>query len=216
MRRVLVYVEGPSDKAALSTLLQSLIEEKRHQGITVEFFEAPGGDRKKSVLLEIPRRAVSIVLNDKQATVVALPDLYPRNKGFPHETFEEMREGIYRVFDNILHSKIGNDPRPRERFRVFCLKYDLEALLLAAKGALEARLNIDSLNPTWIIPVEDQNHDQPPKQIVEELFEQHGERYIDTVDAPQILSRANYQEIAEACPQCFKPFVDFLARLTGE
>jgi hypothetical protein len=216
VRRVLVYVEGPSDKAAMSALLQPLIEQKMQEGVWIEFFEATGGDRKKAVLLDVPRRAATLVAYQPDVIVVALPDLYPRNKGFTHETFAEMRDGIYKAFDTVLKSKIGDDPRSRERFKVFCFKYDLEALLLAAKDALEARLNIDSLNPTWVIPVEDQNHEEPPKRIVEHLFEKHGERYIDTVDAPLILSLADYQEIAEACPQCFKPFVDFLTSLVGE
>ena len=37
----------------------------------------------------------------------------------------------------------------------------------------------------------------------------------DTVDAPLIMSAANYQEIAARCPQCFKPFVDFIEGLSA-
>lgn len=216
MKRVLVYVEGPSDKAAMNVLLRPLIEQKMQEGVSIEFFEASGGDRKKAVLLDVPRRAATLVAYQPDVIVVALPDLYPRNKGFTHETFDEMRDGIYKAFDTVLKSKIGDDPRPRECFKVFCFKYDLEALLLAAKEALEVRLEVDSLTPIWIIPVEDQNHDQPPKRIVENLFEKYGERYIDTVDAPLVLGLMDYCEIAKACPQCFKPFVDFLSGLTSE
>lgn len=216
MKRVRVYVEGPSDKAAMNVLLQPLIEQKMQEGVSIEFFEASGGDRKKAVLLDVPRRAAALVAYQPDVIVIALPDLYPRNKGFTHETFDEMRDGIYKAFDTVLKSKIGDDPRPRERFKVFCFKYDLEALLLAAKEALEMRLEADSLTPTWTIPVEDQNHEQPPKRIVEQLFEDHGAYYVDTVDAPLILGLVNYQDIAEACPQCFKPFVEFLSDLTDE
>ncbi len=33
------------------------------------------------------------------------------------------------------------------------------------------------------------------------------------IDAPLILGAARYSEIADACPQCFKPFVDYLESL---
>jgi hypothetical protein len=96
---------------------------------------------------------------------------------------------------------------------VFCFKYDLEALILAAEEALKDRLGAKSLSVTWRIPVEDQNHNCPPKHIVEELFTKHGKRYQGTVDAPLILGASKYQDIAERCFQCFKPFVQFLASL---
>lgn len=41
----------------------------------------------------------------------------------------------------------------------------------------------------------------------------HGQKYVDTVDAPLILSRVSYQVVAERCPQCFQPFVVFLEGL---
>ena len=44
--RVIVYVEGPSDKAAMNALLEPLLEQKRQEGISIEFFETPAGDRK--------------------------------------------------------------------------------------------------------------------------------------------------------------------------
>ena len=48
--KVLVYVEGPSDKAALNALLGALIEQKNAEGVSISFFEAPSADRKDSVL----------------------------------------------------------------------------------------------------------------------------------------------------------------------
>jgi hypothetical protein len=65
----------------------------------------------------------------------------------------------------------------------------------------------------WNIPVEDQDHAMPPKRIVEKLFNARSEVYQDTVDAPVILSTCNYEDIADRCPQCFKPFVEFLKAL---
>jgi hypothetical protein len=78
------------------------------------------------------------------------------------------------------------------------------------------RLGVKSLNVTWRVPVEDQNHERPPKRIVEELFAKHAIRYQGTVDAPLILGASKYQEVADRCLQCFKPFVQFLVGLQGK
>lgn len=216
--KVLVYVEGPSDKLAMLELLRPLIQRKSTEGVAVLFFDAPKGDKKKSVLLKVPRRAANIILNDPHSTVVAMPDLYPRNKGFPHETFDQLRKGILRNFREALRNKSADeDPRLEERFQVFCFKHDLEALILASEEALKSRLGARSLDRSWRVPVEDQNHDLPPKRIVEDLFQKHGQLYKNTVDAPLIMAASAYDRIADACPQCFKPFVKFLesVRQTG-
>ncbi|WP_022835892.1 DUF4276 family protein [Salisaeta longa] len=210
---VIVYVEGPSDANAMEALLAPLIKEKLRRGIHIKFFGAPTGHKKKSVLLKVPVRAVNILRNRPKARVVALPDLYPPNAGFPHETVEELREGMQETFRAHVQEKGLQDARLGQRFEAFCFKHDLEALVLAAENSLGARLGTDSLPVSWQTPVEDQNHDKPPKRIVEELFEAHGTRYRGAIDAPLILSRARYEDIVEQCPQGFGPFVEFLERL---
>jgi len=212
--KVCVYVEGPSDKAAMEALLHPLIEQQRQAGVAIDFFETPAGDRKTSVLTKIPQKAASILANDPAAIVVALPDLYPGNKAFPHQTVAELTVGIQHNFDMALLARgLADDVRIQERFKVFCFKHDLEALLLAAQRELAHRLGVKSIAVTWRIPVEDQNQENPPKRIVESLFTERGKRYRDTVDAPIILGACQYQEIADRCPQCFRPFVEFLASL---
>ena len=215
--KVLVYVEGPSDKASLYALLAPVIAMKAQEGISIRFFETPPGDRKESVLTKVPIKAANILINDPHSIVVAMPDLYLRNKGFPHENYAELVQGMNRIFDEALTAK-GQADRPncKERFKVFCLKYDLEALVLAATESLKNRLGVRSMPIKWRIPVEDQNHDCPPKRVVEALYESYGKRYRDTVDAPIILGASNYQEIAQKCNQCFMPFVNFLNALTNE
>lgn len=212
--KVVVYVEGPSDRAAMLALLDPLLKQKRQEGVSIDFFESREGDKKASVLTKVPKRAAIIIRNDLSSIVVAMPDLYPKNKSFPHTTFEELRVGMMRNFEEALQSRgRKTDTRLRERFRVFCFKYDLEALILAAEEALRERLGVTALARRWRVPVEDQNHNCPPKRIVQELFEKCGKRYQGTVDAPLILAASRYQEIADRCPQCFKPFVQFLAGL---
>ena len=211
---VFVYVEGPSDKAAMNTLLEPLLALKRQQGIGIEFFPAPEGDKKRSVLTKVPKKAVNIILNNPSAIVIAMPDLYPKNVGFPHVTFEEMAAGIIKNFEDYLRLKHGKiDLRLKKRFKVFCFMHDLEALLLACEEGLKSRLGIRSLPITWRKPVEQQNHNHPPKWIVEQLFKQYGEHYQGTIDAPLILGTEKYQDVADLCPQCFKPFVEFLDSL---
>lgn len=212
--KVLIFVEGPSDEAAMRELLAPLLEAKRKMGIKIEFFEAPEGDKKDSVLRKVPIKAVNIILHDPDSLVVALPDLYPKNKTFPHKTAEELYAGVRRNFEAALQSKAGAvEARYTERFRVFCFKYDLEALLLGAEEALKDRLGIKKLPISWTIPVEDQDHDLPPKRVVERLFSQYGQRYKDTIDAPLILGASDYHDLARLCPQCFNPFVEFLEAL---
>ncbi|MBI5116526.1 DUF4276 family protein [Candidatus Poribacteria bacterium] len=214
--RIIVYVEGPSDKAAMEALLLPLLEKKRTEGVAVVFFEAPPGDKKESVLTKVPRKAANILLNDPHAVVVAMPDLYPKNRAFPHETVEELERGIFNNFHAALLGKEAPDDfHAKNRFKVFCFKHDMEVLILASHEALRSRLGAKHLTPTWRNPVEDQDHNHPPKRIVEELFNKFGQHYRDTVDAPMILSVVNYQEVADRCPQCFKPFIEFLSTLKG-
>ena len=212
--RVVVYVEGPSDQTSMNILLRPLLNQKRQDGVVIEFVQSPEGDKKKILLTKIPIRAANTILNDPYSMVAVMPDLYPKNKAFPHETVEELKAGIYENFGAALQRKGGgDDDRLKDRFRVFCFKYDLEVLILASEEALKTRLGIDHLEVTWRIPVEDQDHDQPPKQIVEALFKEYGKRYKGTADAPLILGQSNYLDIADKCPQCFKPFVEFLTDL---
>ena len=43
---------------------------------------------------------------------------------------------------------------------------------------------------------------------------EYNKNYQKTVDSTLILGQAHYQDIAERCPQCFKPFVEFLENLS--
>lgn len=211
MKSVKVYVEGPSDVAAMTQLLAPLIERKLQQGVNIQFFEAPPGDKKASVIRKVPERAALILANEPDTLVVAMPDLYPLNKEVPHETPAQLADAIQAEFEQALkRHRMAGDRRYRDRFKTFCFKYDLEALVLAAEEALALRLNIKELKVAWHKPVEDQNKDKPPKYVLQELFAQHSTHYLETVDGPLILGLSDYHQIATACSQQFKPFVEFL------
>jgi hypothetical protein len=98
----MVYVEDPSDRAAMLGLLAPLLEKKRQEGISIDFIESPEGHKKMSMLIKVPKSAAAIVRNDSSAVVVAMPDLYPKNTAFPHETFEELTAGILKNFEDAL------------------------------------------------------------------------------------------------------------------
>jgi hypothetical protein len=213
VKTVHVYVEGPSDRAAMEALLASLLERLQHRGVSVQFRPAGGKD---AVFKRIPDKAVNILRNMREGHddhVVVLPDLYPRDRGFPHSTAEELTAGAFQQFREILERKGIRDPRLESRFHVFCFKHDLEALVLAAFEQLKARLGAPNLRRIWQLPVEDVDHGNPPKRVVEELFRKHGKIYRDTRDVPLILGGASYTALAEECPQCFGRFVQFLEAL---
>jgi hypothetical protein len=211
MKKVIVYVEGPSDRLALEELLAGLLQQLAVEGVSVDFIPTEG---KKRLLQQIPIKALNTLRNDPHAVVVALPDLYPPNVVFEHRTIEELRRAVREKIEHESRRRNVTDARVLSRFHLFCLKYDLEALILAAEAALAARLGREALERTWTVPVEDQDHDKPPKRVVEALFAANGERYKDTIDAPLILGAAHYPDIVAACPQCFRPFVVFLESLS--
>ena len=200
--KVIVYVEGDGDRLCLQTLLAPLIETKNAAGIRVQFVPMTRGDRKAALLTNAPMKAAHILMNAQDAWVVILPDLYPPNKAFAHSSCAEMQEGITTRFLDALHRSGGK--RAADRFRVFCLIHDLEVLLLAAEESFMAFCGLS--RPRWVKPVEEQDHQTPPKRIVEELIP----RYQATVDGPLVLAAADYRVIAERCPTGFGKFVEFL------
>jgi hypothetical protein len=210
--KLIVYVEGPSDKYAMEAHLSTLIDYKGQQGVAVEFIHpVRKGDAKEYLVTQAPKLAARIVVNDPYAVVAIVPDLYPRNKGFTHETCTELDAGMQSVFEKELE-RLGrlDDARLRDRFKVFCFKHDLEALILASEQVLAQHLRADTLEVNWTIPVENQNHELPPKRIVERLFRLHDRDYKGVLDAPLILGRTSPAVTTERCPQCFRPFVEFI------
>ncbi len=216
--KILVYVEGPSDQYALSALLRPVIESGRARGIGIKFF--PQGS-KYALMDGVPRRAADHLADHPGDCVVALPDLYPmsRHAGTrnAHASFADLEKLLRDRFDHRAES-LGLSADVRQRFRIHCLKHDLEVLLLAAPDQLRSRLGTeDALVNAWRKPVEDQDDERPPKRVVEELFKEYRKRagYVDTLDAPWVLDRANLAAVEKACPQRFGPFVaDLRAAVT--
>lgn len=213
--KVLVYVEGPADRAALEKLLAPVVSEGQRRGVGIRLVPLAG---KSHVLDDSPRKAADHLAENPGDWVFALPDLYPmsvydgtRNA---HRSFNELAQLLE---DRFLAraSKVGVDDAARSHFRVHCLKHDLEVLLLAAPDELRQRLGTrEALRGGWRNPVEEQNDQKPPKRVIEALFEKHQRRkYIETADAPWILGRASLDAVVAACSQRFGPFVEELRQI---
>lgn len=211
MSEVFVYVEGPSDQLGMRELFSGVIELAGQNGKKVDFYPLNG---KEALLNKGPTRAINILRNKPDSYVFLVPDLYPRNTPFPHETFSQLKDALHRKFSEEVQRK-GCDGRLADRFFVHCFKYDLEALILASEEPLLARLEKSKFTQSWAKPVENQNHDKPPKRIVEALFSEAGKKYKDTADVPWILKKARHHDLAEKCPQNFKPFVEDVFRVLG-
>lgn len=213
--KVLVYLEGKSDQRAMEALFHNKIENLKEKNIELTFIGLdPIGSNKTFLVTKIPQRAADIVATDPESIVVAIPDLYPYDCGCQHRSPEELFAFMQTTFCQALGAFDSIPHNSRERFKVFCFKHDLEALVLAAHEKLSVFLpsTPQSWN-TWRLPVEDQNNDEPPKRIVKKLFRECGIVYKESVDAHRILGAADCHTIAARCPQCFKPFVDYIETL---
>lgn len=166
MKEVIVYVEGSSDQLGMRKLLSTIIGSANQAGHMIDFFPLGG---KETLLNKGPKKAINILRNKPDSWVFLVPDLYPPNKPFPHVTFQDLKKELELRFMNELIAK-NVDERLKDRFRIHCFKYDLEVLLLASNDALLSRLGVSTPSQRWKIPVEDQNHQRPPKRIVEALF----------------------------------------------
>lgn len=214
---VLVYVEGPADRIALETLLRGVRGEAQQRGVGVRFIPLGG---KAAILNHVGIRAADHLASHPDDWVFALPDLYPMaafdGTDNAHASFEQM-EAILRGRFTARCAKIGLSEDRRLHFRVHCFKHDLEVLLLAAPDALRMRLGTrDSLKGRWRSVVEEQNDEKPPKRVVEALFNQYRrKKYVDTDDAPWILSKAVLAEVIKGCHQQFAPFVHELRAIVS-
>src|SRR5262249_50128074 len=162
------YVEGPSDRLSLEELLRPVITRGSSNRIGIRFL--PLGS-KSAVLDDSPRKAADRLLDNPQDWVFSLPDLYPmtayNNSKNAHSSFEPMHALLLARF-NSRADAINLSVARRVAYRIHCLKYNLEALLLACPDQLRSRLRTqDALNGRWRHPVENQNDGQPPKRIVE-------------------------------------------------
>lgn len=216
--KVLVYVEGPSDRAGMEQLFAGIVTQGRGQGIGISF-HAVGG--KARILDTVPVKAAKYLREHPADWVIAVPDLYPMR------TYDgtQNAHGSARALRDLLEQYFARaadrhqvPEQARAHFRAFCFQHDVEALALAARDALAQRLGTrERIESQWRKPVETQNDDQPPKKVIEALFRKYRKKskYIDTTDLPWILERADLRALERACPGEFAPFARLLRELAA-
>jgi len=224
--KVWVFVEGRSDELALSALWRGWLERLRGARHGISIIPLDG---KSRFLRKIGPRAAEKLAANSDDSVVGLPDLYPtrgyEQTPYAHTDFAELQHVQQRLVKQGLEKTQriqGPDAaRALKRFYPSALKHDLEMLLLAAADQLKAVLGTSEALGKWTKPVENQNQERPPKEIVKELFRtKRGRAYRDTVDAPAVLREvADVRDLLYAdgllnCP-VFKDVLDHVGGATA-
>jgi hypothetical protein len=225
--KIWIYVEGPGDKNGLDALWDSWREalSQRGHGIRVIPLE-----NKSQFFRKLGSRASEKLCANNEDLVVGLPDLYPYREydhtKYKHTGLEDLKEVQRREVRTELKNIYGiNDANQiMERFFPCALKHDFEMLLLAAKNELKSYIDTPDNLGKWRNPVEDQDHDNPPKYVVEELFRTKSAKrrsYRDTVHAPAILRNVRdiktviYDDAGKIQCPVFKGLLDWIGGKTG-
>lgn len=222
--KVWIFVEGESDRLALSALWDTWAETLRGAGWGIQIL--PQEDKSRFFKTIGPRAAQKLVEAPRDL-VVGLPDLYPNRPyigtEYEHQDMADLQAVQTRLVDKGLREVfcLPDTAGVIKRFFPSALKYDLEVLLLASTGALRLRLKTKDRLGNWRKPPEDQNQDKPPKRVVEDLFRTRLKRsYRDTTDAPGVLRAATLRDVvfdeqgAVQCP-AFRSVLDWIGKKTG-
>ena len=222
--KVWVFVEGTSDKQALSVLWRDWKQRLGKKGWGVQFIPL---ENKSKYFRKIGARAAEKLVYDVNDLVVGLPDLYPNqnyeNTEYRHSSLQELRDVQDRLVKQSLQTKVssGDIDRYMARFYASALKHDLEMLLLAVPGQLQTQLDMRNIPRNWRQPPEDQNQNTPPKKIVEELYRVNLKRsYREVTDSLAILRNADLSDVLfdksgnVQCP-AFRSLVNWIGKKTG-
>lgn len=182
-------------------------------------------ENKSRYLKYIGPRAAEKLLDDTDDLVVGLPDLYPgySDGQYSHDNLQELKDVQVRLVKQSLQQRVNlvDIENYMTRFCASALKHDLEMLLLATPLHLQSRLKMKNKPHSWQFPPEDQNHNKPPKRVVEELFlRELKQPYRETTDSHAILSKATLADVLfneagnEQCPE-FRSMLDWVGEKTG-
>lgn len=227
--KVWVFVEGESDRLALNALWGNWRNALRDKGWGLQVLPL---DTKDKFLRKVGPRAAEKLKADADDLVVGLPDYYPNapyaDSDLKHETVEQLQAlqagAVDRALVAIYSLQGENLRRALDRFRPSVLKHDMEMLLLAAKEQLRKVLGTREHLGKWKIPVEEQDQQNPPKRIVEELFRTKSQKkrsYRETIHAPAVLSAVTdlrqliYLENGSLNCPVFKAMLDWVGENTG-
>ena len=221
--KVWVYVEGKSDKLALSALWRRWKQDLGGKGWGIEIVPL---ENKSKYFESIGARATEKLVQNEIDLVVGLPDLYPNrdfvNTRYRHSNLSELQRLQIQLVKREVRQKAGKIAIEAcmNRFYASALKHDLEMLLLAVPSLLQSRLGTKNVPRNWRQPPENQNQSRPPKRIVEGLFQTRLKRsYREITDSKAILGKANLSDMLfdrghEQCPT-FRVMLDWLGEKTG-
>ena len=222
--KIWVYVEGRSDKGALSVLFRNWMQDLKMRGWGIEFVSL---NNKSKYLNKIGPRVAEKLVNNSHDLVIGLPDLYPNQDyektEYSHNSLQELRNLQTLLVKRSLQKKVGpgNTDLRISRFYASALKHDLEMLFLTVPRHLQTSLRMKNAPKGWRLPPEDQNQNNPPKNIVEKLFRIHRKQsYLEAKDGHAILRNVDISEVLydergqEQCPT-FRAMLDWIGEKTG-
>ena len=224
--KVWVYVEGKSDKEALSVLWKEWKQKLGSKSWQIQCIPLKG---KSRFFRSVGPRAAARLLQDKDDLVVGLPDLYPNreyaNTEYGHKNLQELKVDVQRqlVKRSLLQQdNLAEVSSLMSRFYASALKHDMEMLLLAALNhPLRSQRRKNDASVSWRFPPEEQNQNRPPKKLVEELFLTTRKRsYRAIADSFAILSETTLPNVLfdgrgnEQCPE-FRSMLDWVGEKTG-
>lgn len=226
--KVWIYVEGESDRLGLGALWTNWREQLRTAGHGIKII--PLGSKSR-FFRKIGHRAARQLYDNNENIVIGLPDFYPNREyigtSFEHRDLTQLMSVQKNEVSNALQNKFGVNrtqvQQLLERFLPSTLKHDLEMLLLAAQEQLRSYLGTTDCLGNWRNPVEDQNQNNPPKRIVEELFRTKSRikrAYRDTRDASAVLRNVTeiktiiYNENNQIKCPVFKALLDWIGKKT--
>lgn len=227
--KIWIFVEGESDRLGLQSLWRNWCAQLRLAGHGIKIISLTS---KPHFFRKIGPRVAEKLYANNEDIAIGLPDLYPNQPyagtRFEHSDMTQLQSIQKREVSNALERVFDvNRPQIRQllkRFLPSALKHDLEMLLLAAQDQLRSYLGTSENLGNWRNPVEDQNQNNPPKRIIEELFRtktRTRRSYRDTIDASAVLQNVtNIRKIVYSesnqikCP-VFKALLDWIGEKTA-
>jgi len=225
--RFFVYVEGMGDKLALEALWDGWRKRLGAAGHGITILELQG---KSKLLQKIGHRAARHLVDSEDCIVIGLPDLYPAEEyentdhrhSDEHELMKVQTRRVKEALQNVFHIAPEKSEQYLERFWASAFKHDMEMLLLAAQDGLRGYLGAKGKLGSWRRPVEDQDQQKPPKQVVKGLFMSiRGKAYRDTKDAGAILRKVSdlkeivFEESGHVKCPLFKSLMDRMGNRAG-
>jgi hypothetical protein len=202
-KKIIIYVEGQTDKAGLEALLSERISSALNNGVTIDIFHPSKSDHQKTLIYNYPIKAIKTIQNNPKSIVFILPDLHPMNRhGMTYNTHDELCKIIQSHAE-----KVSTDSRILTRFHAHCFVHEFEALLMACPKEIETLTGTTVPSEyNWSNP-EQQNGKFPPKKVIEHIYP----TYEGAADAAKILKEVPLEQITAKCPY----FAQFVAVLNS-